>query len=294
MKKYAAYIIPSLYLLLLTSNSLASPLLVSTDWLANKMKNKDIVLLDMSDSTQYSRFHLPGARHLPYNAINQRTKSGVSLSAGSAHISQVLGFLGISNNHHIVIYDDMAGLHAARLFWELERLGHKQVSILDGGLVKWILEGRKVTNTPTKFTKSRYQPNGNKRENLANIDDIERAKDRNTRLLDVRSKDEYFGHPRQKRSGHIPGALWWDWEQAGDFEQAFTMQPTSKLKKSLADVGLGKPDTPTILYCQSGHRAAHTYFTLRRLGYTNVRLYDGSMAEYSQQKNQPIRQGSAP
>lgn len=279
------------YLLFVTINSHATPLLVSTDWLAKNMQNMDIVLIDMSDGTQYSRFHLPGARHLPYSAINQRTKSGVSLSTGGQRISQILGLLGIDNTRHIVIYDDMAGLHASRLFWELERLGHLKQSLLDGGLVKWVLEGRKVTNKPANYQKSRFQPNSAKRKNLARLEDVQLAMKNKTPLLDVRSKEEYLGHPKQQRSGHIPGAKWWEWDQAGDFEQAFTMQPESRLRKSLSRLGINKPGSETIVYCQSGHRAAHTYFTLRRLGFTNIRLFDGSMAEYSQSKQLPIRQG---
>ncbi|MDH5181536.1 MAG: sulfurtransferase, partial [Gammaproteobacteria bacterium] len=269
--------------------------LITTDWLAGKLQNPGIVIIDMSDETQHSRFHLPGARHLPYDAINQRTKTGVSLSAGSQHISRILGLLGIDNSKHIIIYDDMAGLHASRLFWELERLGHKEISILDGGLVKWILEGRKITNQPSQFARANYQPNGTGRDNLASLVDIRAvAEQKSTVLLDVRSQEEYTGHPAYQRTGHIPGARWWEWEQAANFAQGFTMQPDKQVITSLTQAGMGKKETPAILYCQSGHRAAHTYFTLRRLGYTKVRVFDGSMAEYGQHKSLPLNRGQTP
>lgn len=275
-------------LLAFTHSISATELLVSTTWLAKNRDNKQIVLLDMSDATQYSRFHLPGARHLPYSAINRRSKSGVSFSAGSAHMIKLLSYLGIKHSDHVVLYDDMAGLHAARFFWELERLGHKQVSLLDGGLVKWVLEGRKVTNQPVTFSRSQYLAKTAGRNNLAALDDVRKAKENNTMLLDVRSKEEYLGHPRQPRSGHIPDAIWWNWEQAANFEQAFAMQSNNAVAGLLANANIKDKQKPVILYCQSGHRASHTYFTLRRLGYEKVRLYDGSMAEYSQHKQLPL------
>ena len=98
--------------------------------------------------------NLKETTHLPYAAINTRNKSDVSFSVGENKIIKILGLLGIKPNHHIVIYDDMGGLHASRFFWELEKLGHKNISLLDGGLVKWILAGNKVTATSKYKTHS--------------------------------------------------------------------------------------------------------------------------------------------
>lgn len=275
--------------------SAQSSILVETQWLANKLGQKQIALIDMSDSMQYSRFHIPGARHLPYNAINQFNRKRVSLSIGSQNISRLLGELGVSPDMHIVIYDDVGGLNAARLFWELERIGHQKVSLLNGGLVKWILEGRKVVASHAQYPKTRYtQRQAGSPDKLATLHDIKLSDRSSPTLLDVRSQDEYRGHPRQKNSGHIRGAKWWQWEDNVNFENAFLFKTDQQLLSRANELGLKNRDHEIIVYCQSGHRAAHSYFTLRKLGFTNIRLYDGSMAEFTQQRPADIQKGDRP
>lgn len=286
-----------LFALLLSANlSYASPLLLDVSWLEKNQHSDEVRIIDMSDDVQFQRFHIPGAIHLPYSAVNVRTKQGVSLSIGSQHMIKILGLLGIEPHHHIVIYDDMGGLHASRLFWELEKIGHKKMSILNGGLVTWILSGKKVTAEVSKNKTTTYNTATKQaRNNVVTANDVLSSKfNEKNILLDVRSKDEYIGHPRYPRSGHIPNAKWWEWQQAVNFEKGFQLQTKQNLKKQLAAVGVRDKDTPITLYCQSAHRASHSYFTLRYLGFTDVKIYDGSMAEYSQIKTAPLTRSSKP
>lgn len=284
--------------LLITSNLAfsASSILVDVNWLEKNMNSSSVRLIDMSDDTQFQRFHIPGAIHLPYAAINQRNKKGVSLSAGQEHIIKILGFLGIQAKDHIVIYDDMGGLHAGRFFWELEKIGHKKISVVDGGLVKWILSGKKVTPNVNKPKQTQYKANLKLgRDNNVTFAQIINSKFNNKNvLLDVRSKDEYVGHPRDPRGGHIPGAKWLEWSQSVDFENAFKLKTKMALKKQLKQMGISKLSTPITLYCQSAHRASQSYFTLRQLGFENVKIYDGSMAEYGSNRTAPLKKGSQP
>ncbi len=257
-------------------------------------RNPNIVLIDMSSGLQYRRFHIPGAVHLGYHELVFRRRDGVSLRLPDERLYAVLGSKGIGRNSHVIIYDDTGGLNAGRLFWELERIGHARVSIIDGGLVAWILEGRKVTNRVVKPRPVRYLPGKAGRDNVASLTDVVR-RDPRTWLLDVRSREEYTGWPRVRRSGHIPGARWLAWNQSVDLERAFRLKPAKKLLQALAQAGLPvKKDTPVILYCQSGHRAAQSYLVLRHLGFTRVRVYDGSMAEYSRYPRLPLRKGMTP
>lgn len=279
------------------STSFAASPLVETNWLAANLDKKNIVLIDMSDETQYQRFHIKNAIQLPYHVLNKRLKNGVSLSIGSDNIQKLLGLLGITTNSHVIIYDDIGALHAGRLFWELERLNHKNVSILNGGLVKWILEGKPVTAKtfqPTK--KTNYQPsNVSVKTSLATLDDVLPAtRSKDTLLIDVRSTEEYIGNIKARRSGHIPGAKSWDWQNAVDFENQFKFKPTKVLKSELSKLGLNKKEQAVILYCQSAHRAAQSYITLRSLGFNNVKVYDGSMKEYSITPNAPLTKGANP
>ena len=188
------------------------------------------------------------------------------------------------------------GLHAGRLFWELEKIGHNKVSLLDGGLVKWILSGKKVTANTKELKAVKYIASSTSNQNnVASLKEILNANfnDKNI-LLDVRSKEEYVGHPRYPRTGHIPNAKWWEWLESVNFDNAFMMQNQSTLKKQLQKIGVSGVETPITLYCQSAHRASQSYFTLRQLGFKNVKIYDGSMAEYSKIKTAPLKVGTEP
>jgi thiosulfate/3-mercaptopyruvate sulfurtransferase len=275
----------------------SAALLVDIDWLVEHLNDPDVVLIDMSsDQLQYQRFHIPGAVYLPYEALVTTRRDGVSVAVSRERLYALLGQLGIKRTSHVVIYDDLGGLNAARLFWELERIGHPRISLVDGGLVKWILSGRTVTADPTLPRATRYEASpGPTRDNLAELDDVIAARDQNSSiLLDVRTQEEYSGNPKHRRSGHIPGAHWWEWQNAVAFDQAFTQKSEPAVTSLLEQLGLKDDSTPVVLYCRTGHRASHTYFTLRRLGFENIKVYDASMFEYAGRKEQPLQLGPRP
>jgi thiosulfate/3-mercaptopyruvate sulfurtransferase len=131
----------------------ATPVYVDAAWLEQRLDDPSIVLVDMAtDQTQYQRFHIPGAVYMPFGALVQRQRSGVTLRVPDQRLYQVLGFFG----------DDMGGLNAGRLFWELERIGHEKVSVLEGGLVDWIQSGRKIEAKPNEAKRVTYTPKSGK------------------------------------------------------------------------------------------------------------------------------------
>lgn len=268
--------------------------LVETDWLAQNMSDKNIVIVDMtSDDLQYQRYHLPGAIRISYASLNTKLRNGVSVKITDQQLAMLLGLHGINANNHIVIYDDMAGLEAARLYWQLDSIGHEKKSLLNGGLVKWVLEGRKVEAGNVERDKTAYLLNNQKqRQNNATIGDVTSSS--RVILLDVRSEEEYVGNPRYPRSGHIPGALFFPWDGNIRIDNKFTFKSAAAIQAQLDQLGVKDKSAPIIIYCQSGHRAAHAYFVLRYLGYTNVRVYDGSMAEYGQYQQLPLQKGNKP
>ena len=267
---------------------------VSTSWLGAHLNDTHLTLVDMTDGIQYQRFHIPGALHLPYPALNTTDRFGVSFSSGTDELIRVLGLLGASADSHIVIYDDLGGLNASRLYWELEGLGHQRIALLDGGLVKWILEGRKVSNRTGKTRNTTYSPANRKgRANLATLAEITRLPS-DAILLDVRTQQEYAGDPRQPRSGHIPTARWWPWDTTVDFNDGFRLKSVAELKRQLQALGIDDPESPVYLYCRTGHRASQSYYVLRQLGFSKVKIYDGSIAEYSRHKELPLRTGMEP
>jgi thiosulfate/3-mercaptopyruvate sulfurtransferase len=292
-KDQRLFICTLLYLISLPS--LAGTLLLDTEWVSTHLNDNKLVLIDMADETQYQRFHLPGAIHLPFTALVAQQKN-ISVPIPQERLIALLGRLGISRDSHVVVYDDVGGLNAARLYWELEQLGHDKLSLLNGGLVKWILEGKPVTNrAPPAATTVSYMTTKNDRPRLATLRDVAPAsRSKDTVLLDVRSEEEYRGELREPRSGHIPGAQWFEWEQAVNFADGFVQQDEKPLRDKLAQLGVNHAKQPIITYCRSSHRAAQTYFALRRLGFDNVKVYTGSMLEYEQLKDQPLTRGMQP
>jgi len=274
----------------------AAPVLVDGDWVAARLDDPAVVLVDTSDADQYRRFHLPGALHLPYGALLKSVPAKpYATRLDDAELTRLLGDLGIRRTQHVVIYDDTGALNAGRLFWELERIGHPKVSVLDGGLVAWILQGRRVVNAPAERKPVAYGAAGGGRNNEATLADIRRAAGgTGPLLLDVRTQDEYAGDPRQPRSGHVPGARLWPWEQAVDGAGGFKRADTATLRQSLERAGVTDAKQPIIAYCRTGHRAAQTYLTLRSLGYQDVRLYANSMMEYATDPATTLKSGAVP
>ncbi|ROR32687.1 sulfurtransferase [Inmirania thermothiophila] len=282
--------------LVLAGAARAAPPLVDGAWLQARLGDPDVVIVDMSgDETQYRRFHIPGAVHLPFGALVQRGRDGVVLRVPDARIFALLGQLGIRRESHVVVYDDIGALNAGRLFWELERIGHPKVSVLDGGLVRWILDGRPVTQEVPAPRPAVYRAEGGGRDNEIAHEAVRRLVDEGGAvLLDVRSEAEYVGDPRQPRSGHIPGARFWPWDTTVRWDAGFVLEDPATLEASLAALGIRDKDTPIVTYCRSGHRASQAYFVLRRLGFTRVRLYDGSMLQWSRDPQAPLKRGRAP
>lgn len=273
----------------------AKAVLVDAGWVADNLKASDVVLVDMSSGQgRFKGRYIPGAVPLPYSALVQKDRRGVSLRVSDERLHQLLGNLGIDAEKHVVIYDDAGGLHAGRLYWELERIGHTRVSVIDGGIVEWLRRGLPSEAIPSKPQQTTYKANGSGRANEADLSAVKAAMgDGKTILLDVRSLDEYRGIGGRSRSGHIPGAQWWPWEQVLQMDQGLTAKDEKMILASLEEVGLTK-DKPVIAYCRSAHRASRTYVTLRRLGFENVKLYDGSMSEWGKVKDAPIKRGMEP
>jgi len=281
-----------------TVQAAVPPVLVETMWLESQLRAPDLVVIDMTeDDLQYTRYHIPGSIRLSYSdllIVPARGKPPVALN--DAQLMALLGDQGIDRQTRVVLYDDVGGLNAGRLFLDLERIGHPKVSVLDGGIVKWVLEGRRVDNIPVLRKPVAYTAGPARRANIALRQDVRPAGNSADRvvLLDVRSRDEYTGNPNEARSGHIPRARWWPWEQAIRMESGFTFNEPDALRASLAQVNVQDRMTPVILYCRSGHRASQTYLTLRHLGFENVRVYSGSMNDYLLDKQALLVKGKSP
>ena len=286
----------TIVLSLFNSSASAAPVMVSTGWLAKHLNDPNLVIIDMSsDETQYSRFHVPGASYLPYYyLVRQRKSDKVVVRPSRDELVYTLGQIGITRNSYVILYDDVGGLNVGRMFFELESISHPNVSVLDGGLVKWILEGHKVVNTPFQRSPVRYGETGKGLNNEATIADVDAAQKNGTLVIDARSQEEYVGDLKKKAGGHVAGAHWWEWSDNVAMNKGFVLKDPEKLKAKLASFGLTDLKQPVITYCHTGHRAAQSYLMLRSLGFSNVRLYAHSMGEYDLMRKAKLVRGMKP
>jgi thiosulfate/3-mercaptopyruvate sulfurtransferase len=270
-------------------------LLASTEWLAEHLNDPNLRIVDLryyfdgrDGHAIYLQGHLPGAVHASYPTdLGDPSQMPTNLIPAPEQMAATMRRLGISNDTVVVGYDDEGGHFASRLWLNLTYYGHDNVKVLNGGIQKWVAEGRPLATGEVTPPPGTFRP-GQPRENLRIRGGELRAKlgEPNLALLDVRRLSEYTGEElRAARGGRIPGAklLLWRDNLTGDWQ----FRPAEEIRARHDAVG-ATPDQEIVTYCQGGVRAAHAAFSLRLIGYENVRVYDGSWAEWGNQSDTPI------
>lgn len=269
-------------------------LLVETQWLAQNSGSEGLRIIDIGRKpNDYQAGHIPGAAFVDRQAIWDTVGGLRGMLPAAKDVEATLREAGIDNDSTVVIYDSANGLWATRLFWALEYLGHRDVHVLNGGWAKWENDiGDIQTENPAinrgAFT-AEVQPDrlATKEWILANLENS------GVKVVDTRSLKEYTGQDaRSDRGGHIPGAVNIDWVLNVSDDKAKTFLSIPELAE-LYDSEDISADIEAVTHCQTGVRAAHTYFVLRMLGYEKVRLYDGSWAEWGNEQETPVVTGEA-
>jgi thiosulfate/3-mercaptopyruvate sulfurtransferase len=298
---------PLLLLVTAMSTAKATPL-VDVDWLAGNLGNDEVVLIDLRnkiDGGSYETYlegHIPSAIHSDYLKDGWRVGRDdvVGLLPEAGQFEALARRLGVSAGSHVVLVPAGVGStdfgSAARVYWTFKVFGHDNVSILDGGFAAWkaafpdqLESGAPVAPAPGNFTAS-FQPQG-----YVSTEDVKKivaAKDGAT-LLDGRTKEQFRGdakHPKAAVGGRIPGATLLFQEQAYN-------TGTDRLKSVPELQGIyGEIDDelPIVSYCNTGHWAATNWFVLSEvLGREDVRLYDGSMVEWTADGSNPLLTGES-
>lgn len=264
------------------------PLVVEPSELEKHLGTDDLLIVDLCRPENYAQSHVPGAVHIDYTQIVAAHPPVMGVLPTEAQLSEVFSSMGMRPDNHVVAYDDEGGGHASRLLWTLDVIGHPKASLLNGGLQAWLNERRPISREPVKRPRSQYSVKFHG-EGVADKNYILRhLRDPNVIIVDTRTPGEYRGEiKRAERTGHIPGALNFDWVNAIDKARNLRLKPTEELKQVLSQLGV-TPDKEVIAYCQTHHRSAHTYIVLKSLGYTRIKGYPGSWSEWGNSLDTPI------
>jgi len=284
----------------LASPATAAQPLVSPQWLDSHLHDSGLVVVDVRSAIDgggekaYLAAHIPGSVHSDYDKPGWRvTVNNVPFQLPSIlEIQNLIGDLGIDEKTHVVVVP--AGVNftdfgsAARVYWTLKVAGVPNVSILDGGVAAWKAAGLPTENgagpTPTPKT---IDAEGDK-SSLADLADVAKIQQSGgATLIDARPASFFNGKeraPKVQAYGHIPGAIDVDSDSFYD-DQTNRLKPQAEL----AAIASRIPAGPVVTYCNTGHWSAIDWFVLHELlGRQNVKLYDGSMVEWSLDPHRPV------
>ena len=278
--------------------------LVSTDWLATHLGDPKLKVIDASykmpgvlplPSEDYLGAHIPGAIFFNVNTIADPNDPRPHMYPGAEQFARDVSALGISSDDTVVAYDSGAWVAAPRAWWMFLSFGHSDVKVLDGGLRKWLSEGRptesgQVTPRAGKF-QAKLDPDfvRSKQQLLRNIET------KAEQLVDARPRPRFEGTVAEpwpgRRSGHIPGSRNVPYAELFDANTG-AMKSLDDLRKAFtaAAVDITKPIVTT---CGSGVSALVLTLALYRLGARGTALYDGSWAEWGLPDGPPVATGPA-
>lgn len=276
--------------------------LVTTQWLADHLDDPSLVILDGSfklpgvtpvASEDFAARHLPGARFFDIDKVADHGIPLPHMLPSAADFERHAAELGISNDSVVVVYDTPGLMSAGRVWWTLRSFGHDKVAILDGGLKKWLAEGRPVTaetpvTTPGRF-RANYDPAAvrSKAQVLANLESHAEQ------VIDARSAGRFTAEEKEARpglrSGHIPGSLSLPFNLLTNPDTGEILD-ASDIRKAFEAAGLDFAK-PVIASCGSGVTATALAFGLHLAGKDDVAIYDGAWTEWGQPGDTPVDTG---
>jgi len=275
--------------------------LVSTNWLAQHLKDPDLRVLDASwympgsgrdPKAEYDAAHIPGARFFDIDEISDLRSDLPHMVPPVDKFMSRMRAMGVGDGHQVVVYDGAGLFSAARVWWLFKLMGQDDVAVLDGGFPKWQAEGREVEDMPPVI-RDRHMMVRRQNHLVKDVTQVSAAsKLRDHEIIDARAAPRFRGEvpePRPGlRSGHIPGAR--NVPFATLLAPDGTLKPPQALREVFlaAGVDLSKP---AITSCGSGVTAAILNLALTRMGKSDHSLYDGSWSEWGQFPTLPVATG---
>jgi len=275
--------------------------LVSTDWLSSRLSDPEIRILDATwylpnvdrdAKAEYDQSHIPNARFFDIDEVSDHRSDLPHMVPPVEKFMSKVRKLGVGDGHQIVIYDSHGLFSAARVWWLFKVMGQKNVAVLDGGLPKWLREGRTVDSSPP-LIRDRHMFVKYHDEMVKDVTQVSSAsKLGDFEILDARSAGRFRGEEPEPRpglrAGHIPGS------KNIFYGDLLNEDGTLKSQDELVEHFKAKAvnlDKPVITSCGSGVTAAIINLALDRIGKTDHALYDGSWTEWGMYPTVPVETG---
>jgi thiosulfate/3-mercaptopyruvate sulfurtransferase len=273
--------------------------LVTTDWLASEVGKPGLLVFDATKylpnedkdgKAEFLKAHIPGARYFDIDEIADPDTDLPHMVPTPGRFAKLMGAMGVGNASRIVFYDQKGLASAARGWWLMGLFGHDQAAVLDGGLPKWLREGRAVeTGSPAapapvaflpEFRATRLRGVGDVMRNVASQMEL---------VVDARASGRFTGatpEPRAgMRSGHIPGSANVPYTDLLNADGTF--RSVTDVKKRFAAAGVDG-SVPLVTSCGSGVTACILTLGLRLAGLPEGAVYDGSWTEWGVRSDTPV------
>jgi thiosulfate/3-mercaptopyruvate sulfurtransferase len=260
--------------------------LVSTDWLAQHLGEPDLAIVDStwfmpasgrSGHDEYLATHIPGARFLDIDELSDRSNPAPHMLPGAAEFGTAIEQLGVGRDDRIVVYDNSPIRTAARGWFMLRHYGAREVAILDGGLQKWLAEGRPTESGEPAARGATF--NASERGEVVTKQQL--LAGTGLPWVDARGRPRFEGSEPDPRAGvaagHAPGSR--NLPFGSLYREDGTFKPVEDLRRLFADAGID-PTKPFVASCGSGVTANSLIFAAHIIGNDDTRLYDGSWSEW--------------
>jgi thiosulfate/3-mercaptopyruvate sulfurtransferase len=283
-----------------------APLLVSCEWLARRLNLPDLRVADVRWSLMekgkghrdYLEGHVPGAVFLDVDtdlAAPRGDGPGRHPLPTPEVFAAAMSCAGIGPRTHVVAYDFGDGSIAARLWWLLRYFGHEQVSLLDGGIKRWVAEGHPIeTHVPT-YAPAAFIPELHP-DMVVDAATIEQMRgDPRSLVLDVRMAERYEGRrePVDPVAGHIPGAKNRPYPMNVRSAEDPRFLTSEELHEAFEQLGAGRAEH-IACYCGSGVNACQSVFALELAGFRDALLYQGSWSDWCSVPTRAVATGPQP